>query len=149
LFFLLADKITTTAPYFSDTIFLALTNSVDPFPKAKLAGMQLLRLLCDKVPPGTKHFAVGLVKEVMPALGHRLSKIRVAGLETINALVQCPDVAKCRGAGTEAIVDLIGHRDANVIPIGAFYHGEARLNHFAKLITDTNIAVKVKRPQNG
>jgi hypothetical protein len=48
-----------------------------------------------------------------------------------------------RGAGTEAIVDLIGHRDANVIPIGAFYHGEARLNYFAKLITDTNIVVKV------
>jgi hypothetical protein len=87
---------TQLAPYFTDTIFLALTNGVDPYPGAKLAGMKLLRLLCEKVPPGTKHFAVGIIKEIMPTLGHRLSKIRIAGLKTIDALVQCPDVAKCK-----------------------------------------------------
>ena len=133
---------TQLAPYFSDTIFLGLTNAVDPFPDAKVAGMKLLRLLCEKVPVGIKIFAVGLVKEMIPAMSHRLSRIRVAALETVDSLIQCPDVAKCRGAGAEAIVDLLGHRDANVIPIGAFYHGEARVNTFAKLITDTNLAVK-------
>ena len=59
--------------------------------------MKLLRLLCHKVPPGLKHFAIGLVKEMIPALGHRLSKIRVAALETVDALIQCPNKMKCKG----------------------------------------------------
>ena len=149
LVFTMVDRVldsgapTQLAPYFSDTVFLGLTNAVDPYPEAKLAGMKLLRLLCHKVPPGLKHFAIGLVKEMIPALGHRLSKIRVAALETVDALIQCPNKMKCKGAGTEAIVDLLGHRDANVIPIGAFYHGEARVNSFAKLIVDTNVNVKM------
>ena len=45
----------------------------------------------------------------------------------------CPDKAKCRGAGTEAITDLVGFHDPNTIPIAAFYHGEPTVNRFVHL----------------
>eukprot|EP00949_MAST-11_sp_MAST-11-sp1_P001598 g1598.t1 len=135
---------TQLSPYFTDCIFFALITAVDPFPLAKLEGMALLRLLAERVPPGMKMFAVGLIRMLVPGLYHRHTKVRLAALETVSALVTCPDEAKRKGAGTAAIVDLLGHRDANVIPIAAFYYGEARVNAFAKLVVDGSIAVRMK-----
>jgi hypothetical protein len=78
----------------------------------------------------------------VPALTHRLSRVRIGAMHCVSALVMCEDKAKCRGAGSAAIVDLIGHRDANVIPTAAFYFGEARVNSFAKLVLDSNAGVR-------
>lgn len=35
--------------------------------------------------------------------------------------------------GTEAILDLVGFREDNVIPIGAFYHSEVAYNCLAEV----------------
>ena len=35
------------------------------------------------------------------------------------------------------------HREENVIPVSAFYKGETRINHFAKLIIDNNPKVRL------
>merc|ERR1719261_1258515 len=78
----------------------------------------------------------------MTQLSHRHARVRVAILDAIDACVQCDDAAKCRGAGSEAINDLLGHRDANVVPISAFYGTETRINRFAKLAIDGNVAVR-------
>ncbi|KAL3672344.1 hypothetical protein V7S43_003033 [Phytophthora oleae] len=89
-----------------------------------------------------KHFSVATVRTLMPLLLHRLARVRVAVVETIRALVTCPNAEKCKGSGTEAIVDLIGHRDENVIPVASFYTTEVRLNYFAKLDQDRNPMVR-------
>ncbi|GLE04788.1 hypothetical protein PINS_up013767 [Pythium insidiosum] len=89
-----------------------------------------------------KHFTVAFVRTVKPLLHHRLARVRLAALDCIQWLVVCPNVDKCRGSGTDAIVDLLGHRDENVIPIAAFYTAEVRLNSFAKLDQDANPQVR-------
>jgi hypothetical protein len=89
-----------------------------------------------------KHFSVAMVRAAKNLLLHRLARVRIAGIDTIRALVTCPNRDKCKGSGTEAIADLIGHRDENVIPISAFYTTEIRLNYFAKLDQDANALVR-------
>ena len=129
-------------PYFTDTILLVAVGICDPYPEMKLESYDLICELAKKVPPGTKHFAEGVIKLIMPALGHRHAKIRLAALHTIDRLIQCPDEMKRKGAGTGAFTALIGHRDANVLPIASFYHGEARVNYFAKIVVDHSIPLR-------
>ena len=135
---------TMLGPYFTDTVLLIAVGACDPYPEVKLSSYRLIRALATKLPPGMKHFAQGFIKLLLPALGHRHAKIRCAALDTVDALMQCPDEMKRKGAGTEAIVHLIGHRDENVLPIAAFYHGEARVNSFAKLVVDNSVPVREK-----
>ena len=135
---------TQLGPYFTDTILLVAVGICDPYPEMKLESFDLVCELASKVPPGTKHFAEGFIKLIMPALGHRHAKIRLAALHAIDRLIQCPDEMKRKGAGTGAFTALIGHRDANVLPIASFYHGEARVNYFAKIVVDHSIPLRAK-----
>ena len=57
-------------------------------------------------------------------------------------LTQPPHRAKIRGSGTEAMVDLVGFREENVLPIAAFYKSEVQINYLAELITDNSVPVK-------
>ena len=81
---------------------------MDPFPDLRVSGYQLIVELCRVKPEVLKYYAPGLVKATMLGLDHRHAKVRLAALDAVDAAVTCKDVAKCRGAGTEAIVDLIG-----------------------------------------
>jgi hypothetical protein len=135
---------TQLGPYFTDTILLVAVGICDPYPELKLESYDLVCELAMKVPPGTKHFAEGFIKLIMPALGHRHAKIRLAALNAIDRLIQCPDEMKRKGAGTGAFTSLIGHRDENVLPIASFYHGESRVNYFAKIVVDNSIPVRAK-----
>lgn len=48
--------------------------------------------------------------------------------------VKVPDRAKVKGAGTSAIVDLVGFREDNVLPVAAFYgKGDTTVNYLAEV----------------
>lgn len=48
--------------------------------------------------------------------------------------VKVPDRAKVKGAGTSAIVDLVGFREDNVLPVAAFYgRGDTTVNYLAEV----------------
>ena len=116
--------------------------AVDPFAEVKVLACTAIRLLAQSLPELWKVYCVPMVRRVMSQLAHRHARVRVAVLDAIDACVQCEDVAKCRGAGTEAIEDLLGHRDANVLPVAAFYGGDVRVNRFARLALDANVGVR-------
>ena len=40
------------------------------------------------------------------------------------------------------MVDLVGFREENVLPIAAFYKSEVQINYLAELITDNSVLVK-------
>ena len=52
---------------------------------------------------------------------HRNPKVRIAAIELFEASVSLPDRAKLKGAGTEAILDLVGFREVKVLSVAAFY----------------------------
>lgn len=128
--------------YLHHIVLCAVASAVDPFPALKVYGYGLVALLCRQRPEVLKFYAVGLVRMMMLGVDHRHAKVRLAALDAVDAAVACEDKAKCRGAGTEAIVDLIGHRDANVVPVASFYRPDPVINYFAKLGIDKNPAVR-------
>lgn len=75
-----------------------------------------------------------LIKAALPALGHRHARVRVAVLGAVEALVF--------NGGAKALLEMSGHRDANVVPIKAFYEGDRRANYLAAVAGDRNPAVR-------
>lgn len=128
--------------YIFDILLLLISGVHDDFHEINIASCRILASISNHMVSVMKHFSVAVVRTLMPLLLHRLARVRVAVVETIRALVTCPNVEKCKGSGTEAIVDLIGHRDENVIPVASFYTSEVRLNYFAKLDQDRNPMVR-------
>lgn len=129
-------------PYFYDLMLLLVAYGTDPYPALNIQSCITIQLLTLNMVPAVKHFAVGLVRAYKPLLMHRHAKVRLNGLLAIETLVACPNIDKCKGAGTEAIADLLGHVDENVIPIAAFYRHEVTVNAFAKLDQDNNANVR-------
>ncbi|KAG6967429.1 hypothetical protein JG688_00006319 [Phytophthora aleatoria] len=128
--------------YIFDVLLVLISGIHDDFHEVNIASCRILAAISNHMVSVMKHFSVATVRTLMPLLLHRLARVRVAVVETIRALVTCPNVEKCKGSGTEAIVDLIGHRDENVIPVATFYTAEVRLNYFAKLDQDWNPIVR-------
>lgn len=72
-------------------------------------------------------YALALARGGLPVLRHRHGRVRLSGVELVRAALCVPWKAKCRGAGTDAIVDLIGYQAEDSIPIAAFYGAATRM----------------------
>lgn len=60
--------------------------------------------------------------------------MRLAAIKALRMTVKVPDRAKVKGAGTSAIVDLVGFREDNVLPVAAFYgRGDTTVNYLAEV----------------
>lgn len=60
--------------------------------------------------------------------------MRLAAIQALRMAVKVPDRAKVKGAGTSAIVDLVGFREDNVLPVAAFYgRGDTTVNYLAEV----------------
>jgi hypothetical protein len=103
-------------PYYVD-IFLAVQSYLcDPFPDLKIVAASLLVQLL-RIPQWesiAKHFAVALARAVIPNMRHRNTKVRLSAMDLFEAAISVPDRAKFKGAGTDAILDLLGYREENV-----------------------------------
>lgn len=128
--------------YIFDLLLVLVASLHDDFHDVNIHACRLLTKLSHHMVSVLKHFSVALVRTMKDLLLHRLARVRMTAIEAIQALVSCPNFEKCKGSGTEAIVDLLGHRDENVIPVAAFYTTEVRLNYFAKLDQDPNVLVR-------
>lgn len=133
-------------PYFHEMVLYLQFQLKDPCPDIKQAACLALEMLAyhEEFVPGMKYFAVGLVRAVLPVLRHRHAKIRVAALDALKACMIVPDRAKCRGAGTEAMPDLVGFREENILQVAAFYKSDVQINYLAELAIDKSVLVREK-----
>jgi len=138
-------------PYFHELILMLLFPLRDPSPEIKVEGCGVLEFLTSLLPyeTGLVHYAIGIAREALPLLRHRLSKVRLAAVKLLRRAVQVPHRDKCKGAGTEAIFDMVGFREENVLPIGAFYDtGQGMtINYLADIIGDPNTSVRIELAQ--
>ena len=131
-------------PWAGHIIVMSHALLVDTAPPVRCAAAVLVLQLCTLLPAVTKHFAVALIRGALPSLRARTAAVRVTALDAVDALVHCPDEAKMRGAGSEAIMTLLGGRDAHVIPVAAFYEGDVQTNYAAALAADGSGAVRAR-----
>ena len=113
---LFRGTISVVSPYFSDFIFSLQRCIRDPFPEVKIESCHILVQIL-RIPQwetGAKVFAKALAAGTLGNMRHRSPKVRIAAIELFEASVSLPDRAKLKGAGTEAILDLVGFREENV-----------------------------------
>lgn len=138
---------TSLDAYFTDIIFAVQSHLKDPFPKLKITAANLLVQIL-RVPRwelGAKMYATAVARASIPNLRHRNHKVRVSSIYLFEASVSVPNREKIKGAGTEAIVDLVGFREENVLPIAAFYNYECgvTVNTLAELAIDKSTSVRL------
>jgi hypothetical protein len=132
------------SPYFHEIILFFQYHLSDPFPDLKMLACNALELLA-QVPEyesGMKFFAVGLVRAVLPVLRHRHAKVRLSAVTALRYCMCVPDRAKMKGSGTEAIPDLVGFREDNVLQVAAFYKVDVQINYLAELAGDSSVSVR-------
>lgn len=128
--------------YIFDILLLLISGINDQYHDINIKCCEILSRISNEMVSVMKIFSVAFVRGVKRLLGHHLARVRIAAINCIQVLVTCPDYSKCRGSGTDAIDDLLGHREENVIPVAAFYCAEIRINTFAKLNQDGNVLVR-------
>lgn len=133
-------------PYFSDLVLALYTMLRDPCPDVKVRASDILTQLV-RIPhwePGSKVFALALARAAVPNLRHRNARVRLATIGLFEASVCVPNRAKIRGAGSDGIVDLIGFKEDNVIPIASYYSAQCNVavNFLAELAIDKNARVR-------
>uniref|UniRef100_A0A061RFE2 Uncharacterized protein n=1 Tax=Tetraselmis sp. GSL018 TaxID=582737 RepID=A0A061RFE2_9CHLO len=75
-----------------------------------------------------------LVADVCPLLTDNRFRVRAAALQTLRAIIPT--------GSHEMILELVAHRDPNVVPIRAFYEGDVKVNFCARLVADRHPAVR-------
>jgi hypothetical protein len=131
--------------YLHEIIMCAHALSVDPFPDLRVVAAPILIVLADSSPHALKHYAVAILRSLsVGGLDHRHAKVRLATLDVCERLIMMEDEAKMKGAGSEAITHLQGGREANTIPVAAFYGRDTTINYMAKLVLDSNATVRLR-----
>ena len=138
------DATSILQPYFHDIVIFTQVQLKDPYPELKILACQVLETLTHRseFEIGMKFYAVGLVRAILPLLRHRHAKVRLAAIKATAACVTVPDRDKRKGAGTEAITDLVGFREENVLQVSAFYKSDVMVNYLAELVCDGSVAVR-------
>ena len=89
-------------------------------------------------------FATAVARQTILNLRHRNAKVRLASLSLFEAACGVPNRAKVKGAGTEAINDIVGFKEENILPVAAFYDASCgvSVNALAELCQDKNPIVR-------
>ena len=131
-------------PYFEDMILFLQAQVRDPFPDLKATACRALELLAsiDDFEVGMRFFSVGIVRALLPCLRHRHIKVRLAALKSLHKCLIVPDRSKRKASGSDAILDLVGFREENILPIAAFYKTDIQINYLAELVSDPSQSVR-------
>ncbi|CAM9489910.1 unnamed protein product, partial [Scytosiphon promiscuus] len=141
------DTMGVLRPYLDDTILLLVSQCRDPYSAVAVSAFSTLSKLVvhPHLEQGIKFYAVGLCRAMFPHLRHRHAKVRINAIKALRVTVMVPDRAKVRGAGTSTIVELVGFREDNVLPVAAFYgRGDTAINYLAELTADGSVSVRVE-----
>jgi len=138
------DSLAVLNPYFADLVLYLQCQLRDLFPELKQVAAKALELLAllQEFESGMCYFAVALVRMLLPLLRHRHAKVRVAGIDALRACMVVPNRAKRKGSGTEAIVDLVGFKEDNLLNVAAFYKPVTSINYLAELTSDPIVLVR-------
>ncbi len=130
--------------YFEDTLSILQIHIHDSNPEMKVLVIEALDSMAkiSDYELGFKYYGVGLIRALLPQLKHRQLKVRSAAIAAIHHIMIVPDRAKRKASGSDAIMDLVGFREDNVLPIAAFYKAEVTFNYLAELVSDKSTVVR-------
>lgn len=98
--------------------------------EASRTARQLARALGRRLQPVGRR----LIRIHAPSLAHRRAKVRAEAVDAVREAAHC--------GGHDALLDLMGYRHPNIVPIKAFFEGDTRVNHFGRLASDPSPRVR-------
>ncbi|KAH8098771.1 hypothetical protein JL720_1737 [Aureococcus anophagefferens] len=130
--------------YLHEAMLLLAGFCRDTFGELALKAMEGVKTICatEDLQDPLVPYAAALARVSMPNLRHRHARVRRGAVDAVRRAVAVKHVAKWRAAGSDAIADLVGFREDNVIPTASFYGREVRYNYVAELTRDNNVAVR-------
>jgi len=133
-------------PYFHDAILFLQAHLRDPMPEVKVLACKLLVTMARHTAwnQGMILYALAIGRAGLPLLRHRHARVRAEAVKLVRAAICVPYKAKCRGAGTDCVVDLIGYTSEDTIPIAAFYGRHTQVNYLAELSIDSVSSVRLE-----
>lgn len=108
----------------------------DEFSDVKVVGLVGASILGQILPQQMRAHSHRMVPTIAKETIHRHARVRSAAVDALRYIIPC--------GAAEAIRELAAFRESNVIDMNAFYHGETRVNYFAKLVGDGNNRVRRK-----
>ena len=123
------------AAYASDAVLVLQFTAEDAFWEVAHEACVLLEALCHELGRRLSPVAKKLAWTFAPNLTHRRSKVRVATLRALRALMHC--------GAHETILDLCAFKHPNLVPIKAFYGEDRKVNYFGKLALDSCAPVRL------
>lgn len=130
----LADR--AVAAYAGEAIAMVGQLAADPYHEVQAACcavvVRLNELLGLRLQPVSKQ----LVATLLPLATAKRHRVRVAALQALRVTMH-------QGAH-EMVLEMVGWRDPNVIPIAAFYGDDLKVNFAGKLATDPNPQVRLE-----
>jgi hypothetical protein len=139
------DAASILHPYYHEIVIFIARQLRDAYAEVRVLACDMLTVLMevDEFNGGNKYFAVALCRALYPVMRHRLARVRVAALRALTVSMASPDRAKLKGSGTEALPDMVGFREENVLPVAAFYKADVQVNYLAEVVADSNHAVRL------
>ncbi len=131
-------------PYFEDIIMFLQTHLRDPFPEVKIracSGLEIVAII-PEFELGMKYYSTALVRALLPVLRHKHAKVRLSAVNALHRCFTVPDRAKRKAAGSDAIPDLVGFREENILQISSFYKPDIQVNYLAELVSDSSVSVR-------
>eukprot|EP01031_Cornospumella_fuschlensis_P030698 gene30698-37094_t len=131
-------------PYLEDVFLFTQAHVLDAAPEVSCMACQLLQRMCDMkdFEVGLKFYSHALARVVFALAQHKLSRVRLSCLVTLRALLGVKDYAKRKSACSECLLELVGYREENVLPVAVFYTQSVEMNYMALLAQDKNVAVR-------
>jgi hypothetical protein len=126
------------ARHLDDMVGVLRVLVMDPAPEVQREGCEVLRGFCEEYKGILLHFTETLGRALLLPLISKKSKIRIAALRCLTAVLWC-GLWKYNAFVFE---NLIGFRDPNSVPIKDFYEPSNNINYLATFITDPNTKVR-------
>lgn len=132
------------AAYLHETLLILAGFMRDPYGEIQIRAANAISSICAMQPLQEVLVPYGsaLARVVAPSLRHRHARVRAAAVRAVRRSVAIEHKAKWKGAGTDAIADLVGFREDNVVPTSSFYITETRYNYVADLTRDASALVR-------
>jgi hypothetical protein len=125
--------------FIQDIVNITRTLCMDPCSNIVLEICNFLRQLSIKFGKDLLfHFNSMLSRALFYPLTHKHSKLRLAAIDALQALMYCSPSKK----NVEIMEQMIGFRDPNLVPIKDFYEPSTKLNYMALLISDSSFQVR-------
>ncbi|WIA41829.1 hypothetical protein OEZ86_009159 [Tetradesmus obliquus] len=141
---IVAQAGSAVAAYASEVWSVLSAGLADSFHEAAEQACRTVQQLAGCLGMRLSTISKDIVAALLPLTTHKRHRTRIAAIEALRDVMHLGSHNMILEMGAhEAILDMVGWRDPNVVPIRAFYGDDLKVNYCGKLATDHHPQVRL------